>query len=153
MDLQLSGKRSDSPFGTGDASFQAAGGVDGITRLVDDFYQSMDELPEAKTIREMHQSDLAIVKDKLVCFLCSWLGGPRLYHEKYGSISIPGVHMPFPIGADERDAWLICMRSAVALQPYAPDFADYLNAQFRIPAERIYQVNSQRRSGLGIDDA
>ena len=86
MELQLSGKRSESPFGTGDASFQAAGGFDGITQLVDDFYQFMDDLPEAKTIREMHQLDLTIDKDKLVRFLCSWLGGPRLYHEKYGSI-------------------------------------------------------------------
>lgn len=153
MELQLSGKRSDSPYGLGDASFQAAGGVDGITQLVDDFYQFMDDLPEARTVREMHQSDLAIVKDKLARFLCSWLGGPRLYHERYGAISIPGVHKPFSIGVDERDAWLLCMRNAVAQQPYEPDFADYLNAQFRIPAERIYQVNNQGRSGLGIDNA
>ena len=145
------GKRSSSKYGAGDASFQAAGGVGGITQLVDDFYQFMDDLPEAKIIREMHQADLTIVKDKLVCFLSSWLGGPRLYHEKYGSISIPGVHMPFSIGEAERDAWLLCMREAIACQPYEPDFADYLNAQFRIPAERIYQVNSRGRTGLGID--
>lgn len=152
MTLQLSGKRSDSQYGIGDASFQAAGGVEGITQLVDDFYQFMDDLPEAKTIREMHQSDLTVVKDKLVRFLCSWLGGPRLYHEKYGSISIPGVHMPFPIGEDERDAWLLCMRNAVTKQPYDSDFAGYLNAQFRILAERIYQVNSRGRIGLGVDN-
>ena len=152
MELQLSGKRSDSPFGTGDASFQAAGGFEGITQLVDDFYQFMDDLPEAKAIREMHQADLTVVKDKLVRFLCSWLGGPRLYHEKYGPISIPGVHRPFPIGEAERDAWLLCMRNAVAKQPYDAAFAGYLNAQFRIPAERIYQVNSQGPAGLGIDN-
>lgn len=144
MDLQLSGKRSSSKYGVGDASFQAAGGVEGITQLVDEFYQFMDTLPEAKVIRDMHQQDLTIVKDKLVRFLCSWLGGPRLYHEKYGSISIPGVHMPFAIGESERDAWLLCMQMAVSRQPYEADFAAYLNAQFRIPAERIYQVNSRR---------
>ena len=144
--------RSRSIYGMGDASFQAAGGVGGITKLVDDFYRYMDELPEAKTIREMHETDLTIVKDKLVRFLCSWLGGPRLYHEKYGSISIPGVHRPFAIGEAERDAWLLCMQKAIACQPYAPDFADYLNAQFRIPAERIYQVNSRGKIGLQIDN-
>lgn len=153
MTLELSGKRSDSRYGAKDASFQAAGGADGITQLVDDFYQFMDDLPEAKVIREMHQQDLTVVKDKLVRFLCSWLGGPRLYHEKYGSISIPGVHMPFAIGADERDVWLLCMQKAVARQPYEPDFADYLNAQFRIPAERIYQVNKRGNMGIGIDNA
>jgi hemoglobin len=148
MELQLSGKRSDSPFGTGDASFQAAGGVEGITQLVDDFYQFMDDLPEAKTIREMHKTDLAIVKDKLVCFLASWLGGPRLYNEKYGSISIPGVHMPFAIGEAERDAWLLCMQNAVDLQPYDSDFAAYFMAQIRMPAERIYLTN-RRNAAMG----
>ena len=79
-------------FGQLDASFQAAGGEEGIERLVKDFYVLMDELPEGKVIRAMHPDNLEPSIDKLSRFLCGWLGGPRRYQEKYGSISIPGVH-------------------------------------------------------------
>ena len=39
--------------------YQAAGELDGITKLVDEFYVKMDTLPEAKIIRAMHPEDLA----------------------------------------------------------------------------------------------
>ena len=97
-------------YGTGDASFRAAGGEPGIRELVATFYRFMDALPEARTIRQMHPDDLEISIDKLARFLCGWLGGPKRYQEKYGSISIPGVHRHLPVTASERDAWLVCMQ-------------------------------------------
>ena len=124
-------------YGEEDASFRAAGGEDGIRRLVDDFYEWMDELPEARRIRGMHPTDLSTSTDKLARFLCGWLGGPKRYHEKYGSISIPGVHRHLPIRSDERDAWLTCMERAIAQQRFADDFKRYLLEQLGVPAERI----------------
>ena len=102
-------------YGEGDASFQAAGGVEGLRRLVADFYRMMDTLPEAATIRAMHPSDLSGSADKLHRFLCGWLGGPKLYREKYGSIHIPSAHAHLAIGERERDAWLLCMERALSL--------------------------------------
>ncbi len=131
-------------FGDGDASFQAAGGEAGVARLVDDFYRIMDEWPEAARIRAMHPEDLAESRDKLARFLCGWLGGPRRYAEKYGTISIPGAHAHLEIGAAERDAWLGCMERAIALQSYPPGFAEYLLEQLRFPAERIREVCALR---------
>ena len=72
---------------------------------------------------------------------CGWLGGPNRYAEKYGSISIPGVHKRFPIGVSELDAWLDCMRTAVAAQGYESRFAEYLLEQLAFPAERIRQTS------------
>lgn len=83
---------SHAPYGVGDASYQAAGGIDGLRRLVDDFYQQMDSLPEAAALRRLHPEDLAPSRDKLACFLSGWLGGPRLFSEKYGAIAIPAFH-------------------------------------------------------------
>jgi hemoglobin len=97
----------------------------------------MDRLPEARKIREMHAPDLAEVKDKLARFLCGWLGGPRLFQEKYGPISIPAVHTPFPIGPAERDAWMLCMGKAVEAQPFEEPFKVYLMTQLAVPAERV----------------
>jgi hemoglobin len=124
-------------FGIKDASFKAAGGVEGIRKLVDDFYRIMNEAEDASIIRRMHPADLTGSRDKLARFLCGWLGGPRLYTEKYGPISIPDVHARFGIGEAERDAWLACMKRAVARQSFSPEFATYLMAQLRIPAQRI----------------
>lgn len=127
-------------YGTKDASYQAAGGIEGIRRLVDDFYRIMDSWPPAQGIRKMHAADLAMPRDKLACFLSGWLGGPKLFQERYGSISIPMFHTSWPIGEAERDAWLGCMAQAIELQAYAPEFKEYLLRQLRVPAERITSV-------------
>jgi hemoglobin len=124
------------PYGVEDASYRAAGGEAGIRKLVDDFYDAMDRLPEAPKIRAMHPEDLTVSRDKLARFLCGWLGGPKLYAEKYGPIRIPQAHSRFEIGSKERDAWLACMAEALRHQPYAPEFKRYLLEQLHVPAER-----------------
>jgi hemoglobin len=131
--------RGETPpvHGVGDASFRAAGEEEGIGRLVDAFYDFMEILPEARGIRAMHPADLGVSRDKLARFLCGWLNGPKRYQEKYGSMSIPGSHAHLAIGSRERDAWLACMAAALAQQPYAPDFRDYLLRQLAVPAERV----------------
>jgi hemoglobin len=128
---------SNPNFGAQDASFRAAGGEAGLRALVEQFYAEMDRLPEARGIRDLHNADLAEVKDKLARFLCGWLGGPKLYQEKFGPISIPMSHAPFAIGSAERDAWLLCMQRAVDAQAFSEEFKAYLMAQFRFPAERV----------------
>lgn len=133
-------------FGDGDTSFLAAGGVEGLRRLVDDFYDIMDREPLAETIRRMHPADLTVSRDKLTLFLCAWLGGPKLYREKYGAIRIPAAHAHLPIDEAERDAWLECMRRAIARQPFTPEFADYLLRALRVPAERSMQASRARRA-------
>jgi hemoglobin len=123
-------------YGVDDASFKAAGEYEGIKTLVDAFYDAMDVLPVAKKIRDMHPADLEMTRDKLTRFLCGWLGGPRLFREKYGPIAIPSAHSHMPIAEAERDAWLACMEEALKTQPYADDFKKYLLVQLAVPAER-----------------
>jgi hemoglobin len=135
------------PFGVGDASYQAAGGIDGLRRLVDDFYRLIDQLPEAAALRRMHPQSLDAARDKLACFLSGWLGGPGLFREKYGAISIPAFHAQWPIDQAGTDAWLNCMSQAAELQGYSPAFAEYLLTQLRVPAQRIVQA-SQNRHGV-----
>ncbi len=122
--------------------YQEAGELAGITRLVDEFYLNMDSLPEAEIIRNMHPGDLTESRKKLTYFLCGWLGGPKLFQQHYGPISIPSFHTQFPIGYEERDAWLLCMQRAITVQPYSDQFKDYLLAALSIPAERVREVNA-----------
>ncbi len=123
-------------YGEGDTSYQAAGGYAGLVILCDAFYKAMDERPEAAYIRAMHPADQVESSEKLARFLAGWLGGPRLYREKYGPIRIPAAHAHLDIGPAERDAWLGCMEVALTQQPYPDDFKQYLMQQLYVPAER-----------------
>ena len=125
------------PYGTGDASFQAAGGEPGLRRLVDDFFDRMGSDERFATIHAMHPPDEEVSRDKLARFLCGWLGGPKRYQEKYGAIGIPRVHAHLAIATPERDQWLTCMAEAVAEQSFAEDFKDYLIKQLAVPAEAV----------------
>ena len=49
-------------------------GEENIRALVDHFYDAMDDLPEAQTIRAMHPDDLAESRDKFFWFLVGWSG-------------------------------------------------------------------------------
>ena len=130
-----------SGYSNGMDLYRTAGELAGITSLVDAFYANMDTFPEARVIRKMHTEDLTESRKKLTYFLCGVLGGPRLYIEHYGGINLPDFHRQFPIGTDERDAWMFCMQRAISVQPYEASFKEYLVARLWIPAERIWMVN------------
>lgn len=133
-------------YGEGDASFQAAGGLEGLRKLVDRFYRAMDELPEAQAIRAMHPDDLTEARDKLTLFLSGWLGSEKLFSKKYGPIVIPQAHAHLELDEPERDAWLACMQVAVDEQDYAPVFKTYLMEQLFVPAERCRIASVNRRA-------
>jgi len=94
--------------------FERIGGAVVIDRLVETFYARMDMLPEAAIIRAMHAPDLGPVKSVLKRYLSEWTGGPKLYSPEKGHPRLRQRHMGFSIGNAERDAWLLCMRGAMA---------------------------------------
>jgi hemoglobin len=96
-----------------DTPYALLGGDAGVRRLVDRFYDLMDEVPEYHGIRKLHPQDMSTSRDKLYLFLSGWLGGPPLYVEKYGHPMLRARHLPFSIGVAERDAWLACMLQAM----------------------------------------
>lgn len=126
---------------TSSTSYFAAGEEEGIRALVTDFYSIMNELPEARNIRDMHKEDLAIIIDKLTLFLCMWLGGPRSYTQKYSSLGMPQVHMNLVINEAEKEAWLLCMDKAINKQNFSFEFKEYLRKEFRFPANMILKTS------------
>lgn len=124
-----------SIFGVGDSTLQALGGETALRELVDRFYDAMERLPEAQDIRAMHPQDLTLSRDKLTTFLTGWMGGERRYSERFGPISIPAAHQHLAIGEAERDAWLLCMHTALDEMQVTPELHRYLMTQLRHPAE------------------
>ena len=110
---------------------------------MNEFYDNMNIFSESENIRNMHSDDLTESRIKLSYFLSGWLGGPKLYLKHYGSINIPMTHKHLKIGAEESEAWLLCMQKSVDNQSYEASFKIYLMEQLRIPAERIRIVSSR----------
>ena len=93
--------------------YERIGGEAAIRRLVQRFYHHMDQLSEAKVIRDMHARDLHDAEEKLFMFFSGWMGGPDLYIERYGHPRLRMRHMPFAIDESARDEWMLCMRHAL----------------------------------------
>lgn len=117
--------------------FDALGGAEGVRRLVDRFYDLMDTAPEAATIRRLHAASLKASREKLTLYLTGWTGGPQLYVEKYGHPMLRARHLPFSIGARERDEWLWCMERALAEHEVPDEIRRFLVSKLRPLADHM----------------
>ena len=77
-----------------------------IFRLLADFYAELEQ----STIREMFPADMQAASEKSAAFFVGLLGGPPLYHQRYGNPAMRARHMPFPIDEEARQEWLACFR-------------------------------------------
>jgi hemoglobin len=94
--------------------YERLGGEQALRRLIDRFYDLMDERMEFFWIRKLHPPELDRSRDKLFMFLSGWLGGPNLYVERFGHPQLRARHLPFSITSSERDQWIACMGQAMA---------------------------------------
>lgn len=94
--------------------YEYLGGESTVRSLAFRFYDLMDTLEEAKELRAIHPSSLETSKEKFFDFLSGWFGGPPRYIEKHGHPRLRMRHMPFHIDKKARDAWMHCMRIALA---------------------------------------
>lgn len=94
------------------SSYERLGGEEALKGLVERFYDHMESLPETKTIRDLHSKNLRGAREKLFMFLSGWLGGPDRYVAAFGHPRLRARHLPFSIGREERDQWMLCMVKA-----------------------------------------
>jgi hemoglobin len=122
-------------------AFEAVGGADAVRALVDRFYDLMDLEPSYAALRAVHPSTLEGSRDKLTWFLSGWLGGPDLYVQRFGHPRLRARHLPYPIGAVERDQWMACMRQAMADCRLPETLRERLGAAFQQTAD--WMVNRE----------
>jgi hemoglobin len=123
--------------GTSTTHYERIGGAAGIRRLVDRFYDIMDTAPEAATIRALHAASLKASREKLFLYLTGWTGGPPLYVERYGNPMLRARHLPFPVGARERDEWLWCMERSLDEHDMPDDLREHLRDRLRALADHM----------------
>ena len=125
---------------TRNPDYERIGGAEKVHLLADRFYALMDELPQAREVRGIHPADLGGSRQKLYEFLSGWLGGPQLYVEKHGEPKLRARHQPFAIGDDERDQWLLCMRTALNEVVADDELRERLYANLKKIADHIRNV-------------
>ncbi len=92
--------------------YEAVGGAATFHKLVARFYE---EVAKDEILRPLYpEEDLGPAERRLRMFLEQYWGGPRTYSEERGHPRLRMRHVPFRIGPLERDAWLRCMRTAIA---------------------------------------
>ena len=124
-----------------DSVYERLGGAPALHRLVNRFYELMDELPEAHTVRQMHPESLAGSAESLFEFLSGWFGGPPLYSNRKGHPRLRMRHLPYPVGPVERDEWMLCMRLALTDQVEEVRLRDALIETFQKMADHMINTD------------
>ena len=75
-----------------------------IFEMLKDFYLLLGQ----SDIAAMFPADLVAASEKSAAFFVGLLGGPPLYHERYGSPMLRARHLPFAIDEQARQVWLDC---------------------------------------------
>ena len=117
--------------------FERLGGEPSVRALVERFYDAMDELEPA--LAALHQLEQGKVsrssRDRFGLFLIGWLGGPQDYMRLHGHPRLRMRHAHVPIDETMRDAWLRCMRVALADPSVDPELYAFLDKSFADLAE------------------
>lgn len=95
--------------------YDRVGGEDGLRTLVETFYDIIEFEPEGRGLYILHLRGHGVAHSRIeqFNFLSGFLGGPRLYVEKYGHSDVREMHVHVEIDAEARDAWLNCMSIAI----------------------------------------
>jgi hemoglobin len=125
--------------------YEALGGAPALRRLVNRFYELMDELPEAYAVRQIHPESLAGSAESLFEFLSGWFGGPSLYIARKGHPRLRMRHAPYAVSPGLRDEWMLCMTQALTEQVADAQLRDGLIHTFAQMADHL--VNTGHRSG------
>lgn len=119
------------------SSYERIGSEAGLWKLVNIFYDNMETLTEARTIRDLHPKDMRSAREKFFMFLSGWLGGPDRYVAAFGHPRLRARHLPFSIGETERDQWLLCMHKALQEMPIDNAFREQLLMAFAQTANHM----------------
>jgi hemoglobin len=101
----------------------AAMGEANVVRMIGDFYTEL----ERSSLRPLFPEDMRAAAERSAAFFVGLLGGPPLYHARYGNPMMRARHLPFAITPRAREEWLACFDRVLADAP----------ARYAFPAEHL----------------
>jgi hemoglobin len=84
-----------------------------IVRMIEEFYRELERSP----VRPLFPADMMAAAQKSAAFFVGLLGGPPLYHQRYGNPMMRARHLPFRITPRAREEWLGCFERVLAEAP------------------------------------
>lgn len=129
--------------------YDRIGGMAACRRLAEAFYARVSR--DAVLLR-VYGPSLHCAVESLALYLAQFLGGPCEYSERRWSLSLREAHLRFHIGAAERDAWIACMRGALAEtaidSPELERFFDHASA-YLVNQEPVSESSAQPSGDIG----
>ena len=92
--------------------FDRIGGEAEIRRLVDRFYDLMENDPAYAALRAMHGHDLFPMRVSLTGYLTAWMGGPSHCYEGREKSCIMSLHRGLGIDRETAGQWMHAMGRA-----------------------------------------
>lgn len=96
-----------------------------IFAMLADFYRELEQ----SSIRGIFPRNMQRASEKSAAFYVGILGGPPLYHQRYGNPAMRARHMPFIIDEAGRLVWLNCFLKVL----------ENGTAKYNFPAEALPQ--------------
>jgi len=123
------------PWGDADTPYIEIGGEEAVRSLAEAFYDVIEE--ESPVLRNMLPAKTVNTRKKFFKYLTGWLGGPALYENEYGHPRLRMRHMPFPIGGEEAEEWMRCMREAMERVGLQDPIRSFLDERFEPLAQHM----------------
>ena len=123
--------------------YRELGGSDVVLRLVERFYDIMEQTEPA--LAALHEQDDAGKisrrnRDRFGLFLVGWLGGPDDYVQQNGHPRLRMRHANVVVDIAMRDAWLRCMGVAMDEQGLSAPLQTFLRQRFAEVADFMRNV-------------
>lgn len=113
-------------------------GPDALAALVRTFYANVAADPDLAPI---FPTDLTDTAEKQLAFLTGFMGGPPLFHQRYGNPMLRARHLPHEVTPRRAQAWMACMAAALAATPQiAP--ADAQELYTALSRVAVHMVNT-----------
>ena len=87
------------------------GGEGTLHKLVHDFYDLVETLPEGETLRKLHLRGHGLdhVRAEQFNFMSGFMGGRQYYLEKHRHMNVREIHAHVPIHESDAELWLKMM--------------------------------------------
>jgi hemoglobin len=107
--------------------------------FVPPFYDLIEQHPEGRAVNILHLRGHGVAHSRIeqFNFLSGFLGGPKLYAERYGHSNVRLMHEHVEIDRAARDSWLTCMDMAIDAVGIEPALKQGLMDNFTVVADLL----------------
>lgn len=125
--------------------YEQIGGAEGVDQLVNTFCDVIENTEEGKPVLVLHLRGHGMdhARVEQFNFFSGFLGGPRLYAEKWGHSNVREIHQHVEIDETASQAWLNCMSMTMDKLAYPTSLKDQLMQNFNDMAA-LLRLQSQQ---------